>query len=110
MIVSGTVTKWTLRGTTVPTLMLKLIELRDTFGALLDWITEVRILVFCSVVRLADAPAPPLLSLFSMAALDLLSPPILLSLPIFLLSLPILESAADRPDCDSFALFGEDFS
>src|SRR5258706_9893967 len=30
---------------------------RDTFGALLDWITVVRIFCFCSVVRLTDADA-----------------------------------------------------
>src|SRR5436190_24383801 len=45
-----------LRGTTVPTLMLKLIELRDTFGALLDCRTVVRTWVFCSGV--SDTAAP----------------------------------------------------
>jgi len=55
--VSGTVTNLTpLRGTTVPTLMLKLIWLRDTFGALLDCSTVVRIVLFCSVVRLGAPP------------------------------------------------------
>src|SRR5215203_5829348 len=56
-MVSGTVTNLTpVRGTTVPTLMLKLIWLRDTFGALLDCSTVVRIVLFCSVVRLGAPP------------------------------------------------------
>src|SRR4029078_12746266 len=58
-IVSGTVTKWTVRGTTVPTLMLKLIELRDTFGALPERRTVVRIWVLCSVVSETEPPADP---------------------------------------------------
>ena len=57
MSVSGTVTKWTLRGTTVPTARLKLIELRETFGAPLDCRTDVRIWVFCSGVSDTAAPA-----------------------------------------------------
>ena len=53
---SGIVTKRTpVRGTVVPTLMLKLIELRDTFGALLDCRTVVRICDFCSVVNDTEA-------------------------------------------------------
>jgi hypothetical protein len=76
--------------------MLKLIELRDTFGALLDWITVVRILVFCSADRFAEAPA---LLLVSEAVVFDLTPA------------PDLVSVDDRlAGADSLALDVGDFS
>src|SRR5262245_1594057 len=52
MIVCGTSTTWTVRGTTVPTLTEKLTLL--TRGALEAFTTSLRIVVRCSVVRLTD--------------------------------------------------------
>ena len=75
--VVGTATTRMLRGTTVPTLIEKLIWLRSTFGALLDWITVVRILVFCSLV--SETAAPVLLPVVAVEVV--LLEPWLLELP-----------------------------
>src|SRR4051812_44052880 len=73
MIVSGTDTIRTLDGTTVPTLMLKLILVAR--GALAVRTVE-RISVFCSVVRLPDAEVEPTVDLVEV---ELLAAPLLVS-------------------------------